>query len=138
MKRERIEDLLRSLESLRIQEDRVIRQIRSELSIDDTQPNVTPSNALPTEETRLDEFGATLRIGDRVEFKKTSKNSAGFGRIKEWQSAGYCLIKRDPFLFFFGTEEVRRLTTNVVKCGDQRDGGGSPRSRGSTTGQPRR
>ena len=63
MRRERIEDLLESLQNLRLQEDRVIQQIRSELGVEDTQPapkpspTATPSGALD-DEGALDGFDA--------------------------------------------------------------------------------
>ena len=119
MKRDRIENLIEALQDLRIQEDRIIAQIQRELAIEPRPADTTSSNTqdtpLPGRVAHPD--GHTppkeLRIGDRVRFTGTRSNPAGTGTIHSWLAAGYCWVKRDSKRGFFGSERVRRLTTNT-------------------------
>ena len=119
MKRERIEHLINSLKALRLQEDRLIAEIQRELAIE-PQPTATASaSAQGASSSRQPSHPdghvppRELQIGDRVRYSGTRTNPAGVGTIDSWLSAGYCWIKRDSKRGLFGTERVRRLTTNV-------------------------
>ena len=138
MKRAKIEGLICSLEALRVQEDRIIQQIREEIHFEaeseESAQAVAPTSApidgiLKQDGSKPPKF---IKLGDRVEFTKTPQNPAGTGHIHSWLNGGYCLIKRESWhKGLFGTEEVRRLTTNTFKL----DGGNRANTRPGSTGR---
>lgn len=141
MKREKIESLIRSLEELRLQEDRLIRQIREELSLEPaavgTAQAEAPTSAPPDGILRLDGSKPPqyIKLGDRVEFTRTPQNPAGVGHIHSWLGGGYCWIRRESWhKGLFGTETVKRLTTNTFKL-PTKDGGAKSTTHSSAAGR---